>query len=723
MIGAFFCLGCVSSVSAQAPAAEPAATDSKKPAADNPPGKSAPAPKPENVRTPPSGAAPAKAAPKQDPPPPEPGSLFFEIRYSIDGTDIQGNRDRSFLFSGINHATDISFFHARPLEHGLRLEFLTVGRYTDNPRVDPERNSLQKAYVKLSGATFDALLGDSLANYSRLTLNQNVKGLHLRKDFTPRFRGQGIAGVFSDRWGSVFREYSVFRDVTLDCQSGALTGFAPPGCVEFPPGSGIFELSTENPAKPYSRLTGGLRGEWKLDSHGSWIAGNWTHGRDLPQSLPEARIFCEDRTTGFLTIRPSKPGCLPLEAFLPGSARAALEATNNDVVGVDSNFEFRRIGLNARAEFVHSWTAGGTPPAGATFSNFICSAQPPVVGGAVLDARCFSTQVGDFAIRAEASQRIRKLRWRADYARFSPNFFSASARQVRDLEDFYARGDYDLTKNVSVTGSLRRSTDNLNGMRHFTNVVRSPEVRVAVRDLPFYRPLLLQAGYRQRTLEAVGSPLPAEARDRVTRMPFVSAEFPIGDARIGLDYEHRQDVDGVRRALSTDTDRYGFSFRGAWSWNGWDLAPELRLDLERQRKHSPNDPTLSPTDPLLVLPVDFFDAFDTGRSMRAGFFLIAPRYFSFEGFFREFNSVVLLPVRASAALDPAQRFFYMNPGFKRPNWRAALGYKIKNDENKTLTVHYERNNNFFSAGDPLVPDVRSFRETVIGGSVLLRFGR
>ena len=672
----------------------------------------------DSISTPPVAASPK---PPQNVPPPEPGQFFLELRYTIDGTQIQGNRDRSFLHRGINHAADLTFLHSRTLESGLRFEMLTLGRYTDNPRVDPERNSLQKAYVKLNGQSFEALLGDSLANYSRLTLNQNVKGLHLKKDFSPRLRGMGLVGVFSDRWGSVYREYSVFRDVTLDCQSGALTGFAPPGCVEDPPGSGNFVLGTENPGKPYSRLTGGLRGEWKLGGN-NWIAGNWTHGKDLMQSLPEARGFCDDRATGIRQIRTVPPGCLPLEVLLPEGNRPAPEAINNDVLGVEANFEHRRSGINARGEFVHSWTAGGTPPAGATFSNFICSAQPPIVGAAVLDARCFPGQVGDFALRVEASQRYKKLRWRTDYARFSPNFFSASARQVRDLEDFYARGDYDLTKNLSVTGALRRSTDNLNGLRNFTNVVRSPEVRVALRDLPFYRPLLLQVGYRQRTLETVGSPTALEARDRTTRIPFFSAEFPIRDARFGFDYEHRQDIDRVRQPLSTDTDRFGLSVRGTWTWEGWDWSPELRWDLERLRKSTPVDPARSATDPLLLFPSDFFDGFDTGRSVRAGFFLVAPKYFAFDAFYREFNSVVLLPVRASVALDPLQRSFYLNPGFKRPNWRASVNYKVKNDENRTLTFFYERTNNFFSAGDPFVPDTRSFRETVLGGMVLVRFG-
>jgi len=66
-------------------------------------------------------------------------------------------------------------------------------------------------------------------------------------------------------------------------------------------------------------------------------------------------------------------------------------------------------------------------------------------------------------------------------------------------------------------------------------------------------------------------------------------------------------------------------------------------------------------------------------------------------------------------------FLYFNQGFKRPSWRAAATYKIGNDENRTITLFYIRTNNFFPTGDPFVPDLRSFRETVIGGTIVLRF--
>jgi hypothetical protein len=123
----------------------------------------------------------------------------------------------------------------------------------------------------------------------------------------------------------------------------------------------------------------------------------------------------------------------------------------------------------------------------------------------------------------------------------------------------------------------------------------------------------------------------------------------------------------------------------------------------------------------LLFPGDFFSAFDTNRTIQAGFLLDTPRYFRIEGSFKEFNGLALSPLEASAQLNPQQPFLYFNQGFRRPSWRGAVTYKIGNDENRTVTAFYVRTNNFFPTGDPTVPDLRSFRETVIGGSIVLRF--
>jgi hypothetical protein len=625
----------------------------------------------------------------------EPGQTYFELRYLVDGTDIQGNRERSFLHQGINHTAEFSFFSNEPVGELHRFEILAVGRYTNNPQVDPERNSIQRAYVRLQGPSFEINVGDALINFSRLSFNQNVKGLTISKKVRPGLKVIGTAGFFVDRWGSLYRNYTVFRD---------LAGTANP----------------LTPGKPYSRFVAGTRLEQRI-GRGSWIALNWSHGKDLQQSLPDATISCLDTISGFIAIRPLSSGCLPGEAEIVGFRRPFPEAVNNDVLSADTNVEYVPWHFGFRGEFAYSWTSGGIPPVGADASNFACAPVSPVFGAAVLDARCFAGQVGQWAGRLEAHERIKKLTLRTDYSRFEPNFFSSNAQQIRDLQDFSVRGEYELTRNVSVVGSWRRSNDNLNGERNFTNVVRAPEGRLVLRDLPFYRRMVIEAGYRERNLDTPGSPGPSDVQKRSTRIPFLTLSVPMHSAHFSFDYEHRHEINAVTPQLSTDTDRFAIGYRAHYSWDRWEFSPTARFEIERLGKHAPLTAALPPTDVTLLFPQDFFPAFDTNRTIQAGFLLDTPRYIRIEGNFKEFDGLALAPLEASAQLNPQRPFLYFNQGYLRPSWRAAVTYKIRNDENRTVTAFYIRTNNFFPTGDPTVADRRSFRETVIGGSIVLRF--
>jgi hypothetical protein len=654
--------------------------------------------------------APVPAVVPPSGPAAEPGQTYVELKYNVDGTDLQGNKQRSFLHQGINHTAELSYFFNLPVLDIRRIEFLAVGRYTNNPQVDPERNSLQRFYARMSGPTFEANAGDYLVNYSRLTLNQNIRGLNIWKNASPKWRLTGSLGFFTDRWGSLYRPFSDFRNVTVDC-SASLPGNPSPGCIESPPGSGHFILDPSTPAKPYSRLVGGARIERKVTRTG-WFAANWSHGADLRQSLPEAFTTCSNGTVVSLAT-----GCPSGATELPNARRPGLQSADNDVVSLDSRLDYEPAHLTSSFEYAYSWTAGGQPPPGATPTTFLCASQPPVVGGAVLDARCFSGRVGDSAARGEIGERVKKLSWHADYVRFQPNFFSANARQIQDLQEVGVRGDYRFIRQMTLTAGWRRSEDNLNGRRDFTNLVRAPEVRLTFQELPFYRRLVLDFGYRERDIEATGHPQPTELQKRLAKIPFTSVTLPFGHTRLSFDYEHRHEADAVVNNLTTDTDHFGFGLRGDYSWNLWEFSPNVRMELERLNKNIPGSP-----DPTLATSSGFFEAFDSNRSYTAGFLLEAPRHWRLEGEFREFNSVILSPLQATSTVP----FFFLNQGFKRPSWRAAVTYKIANDENKRITFFYLRTNNFFDPGFQLAlfpgtSDTRSFRETVIGGTILLRY--
>lgn len=714
----------------------------------------------------------------------EPGQTTLEIKYDVQRVSVQGNTERSFLHActraqlilftpparprvcdSINNIAEISFLNNVPVGANYRFETSLMGRYTDNPRVDPERVSLQRGYLRLVGQKLEATLGDSLVNYSRLSFSQNIKGLHAWRQWTDNVRITGTIGYFADRWGSLYRDFTSFRDILTDCQRKSTLGTPPPpgppyaaasGCIEQPSGSQNFLVSPANPFKPYSRYVAGARLERKAGKNG-WAAVNWSHGRDLLQSLPEALITCADTTTGANRIADIGIGCTASEFELSRRRFPASESADNHVLSFDTSLDLRPLRMKFVGEIARSWTAGDVPPASvvANPTSFVCSSQSPVVGGAVLDSRCFSNHVADNAYRAELTQKLGKLNWRADYSRFQPNFSSANARQIRDLQDFNIKGDYQFIRQFGLTLLWRRTNDNLNGQRNYTGVVRAPEVRVAFRDFPFYRRMVLEVGYRERNLDTTGNPLstcvdttpltrqvPAsigcsvnptsllpetrtstELRLKSTRIPFFSLTLPIKDTHVTFDYEHRHDMDRVVFPNSTDSDRFAFGFRGNYTWNNWDVLPSFRFELERLAKNLTTDPSKSLTDPLLLFPAAFFIGNDTSRSFNAQLQIEAPRYFRFEGLYREFNSIALSPLRASLALDPLQRFFYLNQGFKRPYWRAALTFKIGNDENKLLTGYYERGNNFFDTGDPFVADIKSFRETIIGGTLLLRFRR
>jgi hypothetical protein len=276
--------------------------------------------------------------------------------------------------------------------------------------------------------------------------------------------------------------------------------------------------------------------------------------------------------------------------------------------------------------------------------------------------------------------------------------------------------------------------------------------------------MVLEVGYRERNLDTAGNPevtcqttpptppplpkrpahpgcltgetqIATEERFRSTRIPFFSLTLPVKDTQVSFDYEHRHDMDAVVNQNSTDTDRFAFGFRGNYTWNNWDVIPSFRYELERLAKTAPANP-----DPSVLNQTSFIAGHDTSRSFNAQLQIEAPRYFRFEGIYREFNSISLSPLQISSVHNPLFPFCvpqagvppqfqtcYLDQGFKRPYWRAALTYKIKNDENRLLTAYFERGNNFFNPGDPsagLFPDTKdskSFRETILGGTLLLRF--
>ena len=201
-----------------------------------------------------SGGATATAAGQVQPAPPLGGGLgggtgnveFFELRAFSNLTRVTGEaRDRSFLTPGNN--SDFDFSYLQDFTHGMQhFEVVSVGRYTDDPRVDPEHTSLQRAYFRVSDPHYELNVGDYLASYSRFTYNQNLKGVHVIRRWGG-FRLLANGGTFTDRYGSLWKE--------------DLLG------------------------KPYTRVVSGVRAEQKIGED-KLIALNWSYGNDMVRSVP-----------------------------------------------------------------------------------------------------------------------------------------------------------------------------------------------------------------------------------------------------------------------------------------------------------------------------------------------------------------------------------------------------------------------------------------------------
>ena len=90
---------------------------------------------------------------------------FIEVRAFTNLTRITGEaRERSFVTDGNNNGIDFSYLG--DYTHGLRrVEASSILRYTDDRRVDPERNSVQRAYLRLSGPRYEYNFGDYLVSY------------------------------------------------------------------------------------------------------------------------------------------------------------------------------------------------------------------------------------------------------------------------------------------------------------------------------------------------------------------------------------------------------------------------------------------------------------------------------------------------------------------------------------------------------------------------------
>ncbi|MHB8734512.1 MAG: hypothetical protein ACYC6M_04335 [Terriglobales bacterium] len=130
---------------------------------------------------------------------------IIEIKLANDSVQITGAQQSSFLRKGQDSLAEFNYFTDHPFRGDTRVQVITMLRGTDDPHIDIEHNSVQRASLRFFNPRLDMTLGDSLVNFSRLSYNQSVRGLNLERRFDHGFKLAATGGVFTDRWGSLFR--------------------------------------------------------------------------------------------------------------------------------------------------------------------------------------------------------------------------------------------------------------------------------------------------------------------------------------------------------------------------------------------------------------------------------------------------------------------------------------------------------------------------------------
>jgi hypothetical protein len=174
-----------------------------------------------------------------------------EVRLMSGYSELNGDPTLSFHTPGANNLAEVNYFEDHRFLLTQRLQVLSSFRATDDASIDPEHDSLQKAYIRLYGSRDEVIAGDTLVSYSRLSFNQNIKGLSTTFKVGKNWKISDAAGVFIDRWGSLYKSYAAL------------------------------------PGRPYTAFVAGARAERKLFKD-SFLGFNFSSSKDMVDTLPLA---------------------------------------------------------------------------------------------------------------------------------------------------------------------------------------------------------------------------------------------------------------------------------------------------------------------------------------------------------------------------------------------------------------------------------------------------
>ena len=236
---------------------------------------------------------PLQEPPKQTDQPPKPSASTFElgnapaagkdqelgeVRLMTRYTQLNGDESKSFYVPGENNLAEFNYFLDHRFLVTRRLQVLSMFRSTDDQSIDPEHNSLQKGFVRLYGPRDEYIVGDALVNFSRLSFNQNIRGVDTSWKLGDSWKLTTVGGVFIDRWGSLWNDIL---------------------------------------GRPYLASVAGSRLEYKFTKH-SALGFNFSYSKDNEGTLPPAPIGTPpdpaDNKVGSMDLKLQFPWGLRMDA-------------------------------------------------------------------------------------------------------------------------------------------------------------------------------------------------------------------------------------------------------------------------------------------------------------------------------------------------------------------------------------------------------------------------
>ena len=223
------------------------------------------------------------------------GEVRLMTRYSQLNSGSPQGLARSFHNPGENDLAEFNFFLDKKFfSTGHRFQFLTMYRGTDDSSIDPERNSIQKGYMRIYGPRDEYIFGDALVNYSRLTVNQNIKGVSASWKLSKKWKLSATGGVFVDRWGSLFKDQPTdVPGFIIDPVTGARTTFVVDpvtgaqvvvisGCQAAVAPAPFNFVPSNDPqcGRPFTSAVSGARLEYAF-TRDATVGFNWSSSDDL----------------------------------------------------------------------------------------------------------------------------------------------------------------------------------------------------------------------------------------------------------------------------------------------------------------------------------------------------------------------------------------------------------------------------------------------------------